>query len=260
MNNCLVTKLKGTVDNDQLFKLGELRVKIGKDDYLGFAADDSQTISVVDGDLLFDGQTTCQLTNGFQDLVNITGEGTVSIPNKYNLTFFEANFKEKVDLNELRYCTKLNVINLKGSDLAYSLDDFNIESSVLTVIKFNNSRYVRGSINKLLKYNLRTLWFHSDAKYFTETDFSILGKFRSCVDYGSTMVNSRLAGSIEDFVAQKRLARTAAGLEVAGSCIFYWLGDGGNVTFQGTPITNVNDNTISWTANTITYNGITINA
>lgn len=262
MKNCLVTKLKGVVDNDQLFKLGELKVKIGEANFLGFAADDSQTISVVDGDLLFNGQTTIQLTNTYQNNVNITGEGTVSIPNKYNLTIFEANLKEQIDFKKIRYCTKLRTINLKGDDFVYDLDDFNIESSVLTKIKIDNALEIKGSINNLLKYNnLTSLALNSSSiKHFTETDFSILGKFAECTTYGATVVHGRLTGSIEDFVAQKRLARTAAGLEVAGSCTIDWLGDGGNITFQGTIIANVSNNTISWTANTITYNGTTIEA
>lgn len=261
MENCLFTKLKGSVNNDQLLKLGELRVKIeGPANYLGLAADDGQTISVVDGDLLFNGQTTIQLTNNYQNNVNITGEGTVSIPNKYNLTILEANFKEQIDLEKLRYCTKLKTIRLGGRSFIYDLDDFNIESSVLMNVIIESVGRIKGSIGNLLKYPLTRLWLNDAQKSFNENDFSVLGEFAECTTYASTVVGSGLTGSIENFVAQKRLARTAAGLEVAGTCTFNYLGDGGRITFQGTPVTNVKDNTISWTANTITYNGTTIDA
>lgn len=260
MENCLFTKLKGSVNNDQLLKLGELKVKIGEANYLGFAADDSQTISVVDGDLLFNGQTTIQLTNSYQSNVNITGEGTVSIPNKYHLTIFEANFKEQIDLEKLRYCTKLRNIRLAESGVTYDLDDFNIESSVLITVTIENVGRIKGSIRNLLKYPLTTLRLNNSPKSFNENNFSVLGKFAECTSYGATVVGSGLTGSIEDFVTQKRLARANKGLDVDGSCTFTYLGDGGRITFQGTAITNVQNNTISWTANTITYNGTTIDA
>jgi hypothetical protein len=260
MENCLVTKLKGSVNNDHLLKFGEFRVKIGAAKYLGFAADDSQIISVVDGNLLFNGQPTLQLTDNFQSTVNITGEGTVSIPNKYNLTILEASFKEQIDLEKLRYCTKLRTISLSGSGFTYNLDDINIESSVLKNVTIQNVDSIKGSIRNLLKYPLTSLKLNVNLKSFNENNFSVLGEFAECTNYDNTVSGSGLTGSIEDFVAQKRLARTAAGLEVAGTCTFRYLGDGRRITFQGTPVTNVNDNTISWTANTITYNGTTIDA
>ena len=71
---------------------------------------------------------------------------------------------------------------------------------------------------------------------------------------GEAYIDTAITGSIEDFVAVKR------GLgQTTGSRTFSWLGDGNRISFNGVYFTNKASYTLSWTATTITFDGVQIN-
>jgi hypothetical protein len=89
----------------------------------------------------------------------------------------------------------------------------------------------------------------------TMADFGKLGAMTHILTIGQT----NIAGSIEDFVNSRRSLSTP---QLTGTVLFdYPYAYGNNVTFNGLPVTGSTTNVqLTWTENTITFNGVTINA
>ena len=131
-NNCLVTKLKGSVDNPELSKIGDIKIYFGT---VATPSVDTNAINVraVNGDL------TCRVVNGYftdstfqqnlgttKTIPNWEGENLyisntgaeLFIPNKYeNVSYilFAGDEWERqnivMDISQLSYMKYLNVIS-----------------------------------------------------------------------------------------------------------------------------------------------------
>lgn len=111
MKNCLVTKLKGTVDNNNLLKLGVLSFNIDtvedstNSKYFAYYPGDGITVTTLDGLTFQQGNNAVYLTAGTS--------GTLELKPKYNLTSITVN----------QQLTKLNIEQFKGTSLvSFSLN------------------------------------------------------------------------------------------------------------------------------------------
>ena len=113
MGNCLVTKLKGVVDNDNILKLGEIRFLTSKSDsinrcYLSFT--ESTTVKIIN-DGHFYNSTTSDLGKDLSLSAQQSSVGTkvspgslIQINNKYALASISfGTLENKISLAELKY-------------------------------------------------------------------------------------------------------------------------------------------------------------
>lgn len=113
MGNCLVTKLKGVVDNDDILKLGEIRFLTSKSDsinrcYLSFT--ESTTVKIIN-DGHFYNSTTSDLGKDLSLSAQQSSVGTkvspgslIQINNKYALASISfGTLENKISLAELKY-------------------------------------------------------------------------------------------------------------------------------------------------------------
>lgn len=285
MNNCLVTKLKGVVDNDNLNYLGWITINklTGGVSQLIFK---SQTLSVtckIVGEGYFTNSTGTEnygkeltithsdigvayfyvsgdvrklLVKNDESLVNI------SIRDNYNPQSL------KMNVEDLAYITSLknfelsktpsygDISKLKGSYLRIAIWETDIHGNlydvlqrslnILTQLQLNTNVTIEGSLSPIQLLSQDTILESIN----TYTSNQISGNFELL---GNTNINSfqigavskDITGSIEQFVANKRSSG-----RTEGSLSFI----GTNytaVTYNNSPITN-NNVTVTWTADSIT--------
>ena len=168
---CLVTKLKGTVDDSSLTKLGELRLSFDKLDS-GFTQSTQRvsftslvgdvTLSLT-GDAYFTDSTGAE-NNGKQFVVDnetplylyiSNGAGELSVTSKYNLNrarieLSGRNTKVLNGLNDLRFSKDLNVLSFSNCISDFELNDI-AGLTELTFISFDNSEKTTGDLSALQK-------------------------------------------------------------------------------------------------------------
>lgn len=219
MENCLVTKLKSTVDNDSLKKLGVLTF-VSQSGF--FIRMDSPVEVFIDG--------VSQGMKNTQFYYDQAAEHTIELKNKYALTSFQTYANAGVELSELSYlvnCTSINFSAQSASGITGNLSDiFNCDAC--TAFTMGGSLNVLGNIKVLAE------------------------KFPSL----STLVFSveLVTGSIEEFVRQYRAQGRTTG--TINTLISY----NGRITFNGEYVNQTSASDMSWTENTITFDGVTINA
>ena len=128
MENCLVLKCKGTVENDSLLKVGELRIKQNKIDS---PTSLTQAIIVngsnIDAEIIGDGYFTDKaltanlgksITNIKSPIYISNSDCEISIKNKYNITalaFRESYITQWIEGSNQVYNKKINLESLKYS-------------------------------------------------------------------------------------------------------------------------------------------------
>lgn len=250
--DCLVTKLKGIVNDDSIYKLGEIRIsksyadeftQIGQGFRISFIKD--ATISIV-GDGYFTDMTGSQ-NNGktiectANTPVNFyvsNGDFEIALSDKYSIGYLGLSKTEEAtgsynynktknivgDLDALKYCTNMStfdagmVFNIKG--------DLKILGNIplLNTLDISQTK-ISGNIS-VLKCPLKTL------------------NIDRC---------DNITGSVESFVAAQR----GAGRNT-GSCTLN-VGSDSTITFDGSKLDNPT-NSLSWTSTQITIGEKTITA
>lgn len=142
MGNCLITKLKGISQNNDLLKIGELKVLVdteGKDYAISLIATDCKL--VISKGITVKSTTNSEVFSGTEfnaGSYKLNGKGTLSISNKYTIdTFSFAAPQNKVfdfsksDFDSLKYSKSIKNILVASDSFLFSLDsltDINIES------------------------------------------------------------------------------------------------------------------------------------
>ena len=256
MENCLVTKLKGVVDNDNLPIYGKAVIVIGTSDP-SFRFNKNTTVKVLGGTV--DGQTEISVNAGHALLIlsstivsdGTYGEGKVGLLiDKYALTHMERI--QKFDLEDILYspfvflqvipstivenvekfpvlCKKQEFtgINTNSSNIALDVTELG-SNGVMTDIRLISNNAAYGSLNKAGMSPLTSNFNVPNTK--------------------------NVSLNIETFVGYQRAAGRTTGsfsIQYLGAC---------NCTFNGETVSNRADNSLSWTATTITLNGVTIDA
>jgi hypothetical protein len=273
MGNCLVTKLKGVVDNDNLPILGKLAFNAkrgtGNNVYglnrIGFNED--ATIEVLHGSI--GGQRSITIfANTFPYLIElgefVTDEGydylTIVVP-KYNIKYL--TFLQSLDVNF--------GVNVNMNDFEYS-----ILSGLYIIYNGDRQNKIKVIMNKSVSEKLTELEMASSeiqGEPFDVTDLGLNGRLSrlglggvtnligsmnnlgfSPISYLGGPNTKNVSFNIEQFVANNRTAGRTTGslsLPYIGAC---------NCTFNGAAVDNQESNSLSWTATTITFNGVTIDA
>lgn len=127
MEKCLITKLKGSVDNNSLLKLGEMRIKVSEDTsntpsrhkiVLTFYED--AVLSIIGNGYFTNDSLSANNGKSISvkayvqtELYVSNGNFEISIPNKYALTYFRIYASNiSVDIEDLKYSTELTSIIL----------------------------------------------------------------------------------------------------------------------------------------------------
>ncbi len=268
MANCLVTKLKGVVNNNNLLKVGEFRFPSVRNDFpaegahLKLAPKEGNIITVEDIDGNFVGKDYSVIEGTSSNIVNefIAPGHRVKFISKYNLTSIELTGdvfgEDSVGIDELQFMPKLVFINMACLDFS----GLNSSLEPLEDVALGNFTYPRGSakIIDLVHFipNIR------DLRFSAGQNFSFKGELKDFAPLSSItklqLGDRRLiTGSVEDYVR----AAVALGRNTGSLNALYWSHTQG--TFNGEPISA--DNTqLSWQLNTnpskidVTFDSTTI--
>lgn len=178
MIKSLVTKLKGSVSNTDLLRLGEMRIYINKETSptqksrsLQFNVSDTTVLEIVGNGYFTDktlsenkGKTT-SLTSGYHTVYVSNDDIVLAILNKYNIVMLfsddytlegsNGSLHKSFDLESLKYSTKLNILQF-GFPVTGDISTLSNLTS-LTTIYLSNS-LVTGDISTLGDLvNLETL-------------------------------------------------------------------------------------------------------
>lgn len=250
MDKCLVTKLANSVSGN-FPKLGELIIDIStvgvttRDDsktFVGFSSG-SEATAVLTGGLTFSDGTTNVPTSGTNAKYFTSGvTGNMLISNKYELTDVRfapgrycCNFSTPINLSTFKSSNKL--ASLSGTLGKFVGDIANLSGK--------NLNYVRLEENPDL---------YGDIVNFAQTFYWAAHNRLSIYNFNLSN-NPQITGSIEGLIqAVRALGATESDSEKALNIV------GTSATFNGNPIASATNAKVSWTATTITYDGVTINA
>jgi hypothetical protein len=205
MNDCLVTKLKGTVQNDNLPKLGVLKfyVPASTDQYIGLGAiassDASNPCKIVGNGV----DRAIQILPIADGIVPISEGGYYEITNKYCLAKITFSFAlaastpndKALDISEFNYCPLVNL----GGKFKGNLEDFVPQNySVLEILDGINCEELGGDISYLANFTSLTIINFNTCK-------SITGNISSLASLNLTSLklpgSSNVGGSVEGYVA-----------------------------------------------------------
>ena len=254
-NNCLVTKLKAVVNNSNLKKLGVLDIYGTGNADIGFKGSSPITVKCISGSMYSDQARTQAITekeipvSANAAYVYITNGTHIEVSNKYAITFVYATPQtEKISTEDFKYSTgitRLTVPQIKGnlSDLS-GLTSCTTLELVGASVPYNSELEGAASdiagLTALTKINLLR------AQHIYGS-FESLGKCIALTEI--KIAETRIAGTVEAFVARQRGAGRTTASNIAISLAL--------TTFNGNSVTH-DPTTLSWTATTITFNGVTI--
>lgn len=263
MENCFFKKLKGAVNNDNLEKLGCITFKNMQFDnavisFENYTEADKSIFTAKEGTLTrakFGGAPQSWMFSVKNGSALVTTD--VEVSNKYKITeiadFLNVNIERFKTLPLLEY-----ISGYPKKDTNFV--DFNISTLKKLFLKCNRYQFISFEYEQMaFLRNLGLTHFALDpgdvsapqAPEGYAFSMSMLGRYLpDTLTY--LRINTYGAdGSIEDFVIKAREHRTTGTLRAlfTGATL---------VTFNGASVTNI-DSTLSWTSNTITYNGVTIN-
>ena len=266
MGNCLVTKLKGVVNDNDLDILGKIKFKANG----GLVGFNSSTVPEVFGGATEHLHSANNSTvGGFGahtpvDLYVADTSGYIMVPKYGNITAFYVQSGLTIPSN---ICEMFKYCNMEMFALANFSGDVNVEGVIygkdiaeympnLKYLQFRarNQGHVI-NIDDLVR--LQSLVNVDITDAVVNGKWSDLGKIPNisyiirCTSSVSTL------SSIEEFVSnQRELGKTEKSITVDQ------IGGWGKVTFNGNIIPAEGSTTLSWTTspNTITYKGQTINA
>jgi hypothetical protein len=285
--NCLVTKWKSVVDNDNLPKYGGLLWRVPSDVTvtvtMPIGCFKNLTLKVTGGLSIWDYQETTNYGQTYhfespsaEDTTSMKIKGSggdISLIDKYltwdNSPRFISVLYDTVydnDVKSLKYWWKGKKLNFEvfgGKSNAQgryvkrvgTLNDL-VEIGVpFTNIDVGNCNNITGNIATIAAFKDTLISFSS---FGTPLSGSIedLGEctLLSSINLDNNRNISNIGGTVEGFVASQR----AAGRTTAEFTLFNVSST--NVTFNGHTLAGYQNTTLSWTANTITCYGETINA
>lgn len=255
--DCLITKLKGIVDDNSLLKLGEFRIELSdfsNQAYFDLQSDVEQTISSENG-LINNESNTLRINASSPTFFIENGKNVkLSIPNKYALTTFNIpnikNIKSSDGENELGI---FKIIEKKLVKL--SVQYSSVEGDISYLANFTNlvnlnigASLLKGDIASISNLKITSLWCHDLSNL--SGDF---GAIRCPLEHFVTFGNG-ITGTFEEFVKTQRLAgRTNGSITDDTNNNF----NEDAITFNGT---NPEASTVSWTPTQITCGETTITA
>lgn len=259
MENCLVTKLKKDVANDNLPKLGVLKLHLHPTTYdlvIGPSKGKSVKLNVLDGKHVeIGGVNVSEMTLTYNTSIKIVEDATIEMESKYDIkhlgSFMSTNLLLVSDLVYLTSLTELSKCTLYGK-----LSDLAKLSTLRTLNMYDNrddnfEDYSENNYRTSLRALNITIFSRT---WCTQHDLSFEGTCMPDTLEEIYLGDGSFKGSIESFVVGIRSnGKTVGSIQIANNA-------NPNVTFQGNSIGDTDYKQLSWTSDTITYNGVTINA
>lgn len=200
--DCLVTKLKGLVNDDNLLKLGDLRASVSKNTrvYLTWNATKNDTVRIIGNSYFSDstytgneGKSKNVSGTSLQTYVKFSGDSDIIVPDKYGLADIDLS-GVNVDIVDISYIRELASLTCTLFGDLEKMNDFICKSSISSIISFRSPE---------LYGNLGGIDFSDYAKlvYFSITGSKIEGSIEGLskaltlqfVDLGS---NPNVTGDI----------------------------------------------------------------
>lgn len=270
-NECLVTKLKGTVNNNNLPRFGGFRLNVEWSDdtcgdyqnrFICYGVDYyiypiSGSISYKKATNLSDPWTLIPSDGLFVSIndmaVFVRGSGVIEIVSKYTLggIFLSYAIGSSEIYSELPYMSNCSNLTAYGQRNTVDFSSIEVGSTVLEWLGVENAN-LRGTINKIheLYPNLKQLTVsYNGALTGALADFADFNEITMLDFVGINITDSDK--SIETLV---RAFRTKQPSKNA----LEFLNPPSILTFNGQAITA--GTSLSWTSTTITFNGVTIDA
>lgn len=266
MGNCLVTKLKGVVNNPNLLKLNEFRFNASA--FRIESVNDQMEFSILSDNTFTDGTKTKVAQSISEHDLAEAKKTTISVNNKWNIIYLLTRVPngEEMDLTSLSFSQNLGSIYIMGGyastilkgakGLIYGKNIFSLNfEAIMLEGKPTLADLIPKVNNKIITFGIRNM--ASTCMSHVPDELTELAKLTACTNYD--WWTDDLDGDIEEFVAASRAyGRTTGTINVNTNSYTH-------IRFQGQPVTGkVNpsepDLVLSWTENTITWNGVTINA
>lgn len=252
MGNCLITQLKGSVDNNNIRKMDEFPVYFKNASNVLFGGQyviDYQASPITYR--LGDGLTATATSR--PHVFQISGTGVLFVPQKEYINILQCETTNgcTMEFSDLKYLSTLATLATVGNCVTMTTSQLN-ELKKLNLLDSPGWTNLTGSINDFYFQNSNLSVFAIGLAQNVTGDFKYMGRFHSINTIRITYTG--ITGSIEDFVAVAR----GMGGRTTGSVTFQ-NGSESNITFKGVKCTGTSSSdTIVWTADSITYNGETI--
>lgn len=205
MGKCLITKLQGSINNESITKLNEVKAfylsnmeeNVGKY-YIG----NSTSMRIV-GDAYFtdsSGNTNNGkiLNSDGMTYIKAFGDAVLFISNKYDLT--EISFKndrnEVLNLEDLAYCTKIKILTSTTKTIGDVSNLKNMKD--LNSIEFNFASKITGDFGEALDGKLMTMLDIMQLPYIT-LDISHLAASKATLTRFRADSTSGVSGDISNF-------------------------------------------------------------
>lgn len=250
MGNCLVTKLKESVDNSNLITLGSIRLKLQ---------------SVTSKPAVSFGPTNHKVTliNGsFTSLTDYNTGNAITLPaeigaigNEFSLVTSEN--APTIEIGDFYSIENLTIFGLSAEPIKTS--DFKVlNNPVYALPECTNRTAFTGNWSDII--NLGSTNEVSAIHLINTPD--VEGDIQDFATWMPNCVfmdfkNSGIVGSIENYIQALRTTnRTRSNSITIGNTL------GCHITFNGSSIgeSDILNQALTWTENNITYNGVTINA
>lgn len=288
MGNCLKTQLKEQVNNPSLDYIDALVIEMRPSIdilYVGCYNPDNKDVivSCVDpNDTLYDNMRSQNVGNSVTlqgqggevqynlNIVSSSQKAYVKVQNFTNLYRFGYSYPtnnpwvfplekfERVAYSD--YPVLISFAYTELRDQVISLDLFKNYKNGIKGIDAYANKNLTGNLRDMVQSNPKTIEKIENVNILVCSNI-VVGTpaeiFGNCINLKSIKCAFN-GGSIEEFVAAQRVALAAAGLSVSKSINFCANG-GSGLTFNGSAASTA-DTTLSWTENTITFDGVTINA
>ena len=172
MGNCLVTKLKGSVSNNELLRLGEMRMRIAKvenptDATQGFRMDVYKPVTLkIIGDGYFTDKTlvenkgkTITLNIGSNSVWVSNNDIKIAILDKYSMVSISNVYigqtsapygrNRYLDLSDLKYSAAFNFLNLNNSQVTGDIANLKNLTALTSLKVFNTQIPLTGNIGDI---------------------------------------------------------------------------------------------------------------
>ena len=280
-NDCLLTKLKGVVDNDNLKIYNTILTRENTSgNVLTFLYNASNPVKIEvigDGTLVnVDGTVDYgKSREGTNIFAKYSGNGKIKISNKYDITLLHITSSTEKDLIDAEDLVFVNITELELTNIKLDVNKLNIttlsnflftgsnvngnivnllnKNDSLTSVKFNNTNVVGDfyNIKNTIAEAITTLYMYNSK---ISGDISAFGRFVNLNQMSFSATD--ISGSVESFV---QAARAAGRTSFANSEQKNWYFNNA-ITFNGNAVGGGGKNDFSWTATTITLGGVTITA
>lgn len=274
MENCYVLKLRSVVDNDNLEKLGAIKITAatdsngymkcklnGKNDYhiVKVLNTNETVLSAWEGGTKIDDHTVrinkVIGTNIPRFAMSAVCDVVMEIEGKYDITELYISGIKDIKGGFNTFPSTLESISLIGNSLQIDLSSVSRFTGVKELTLGDNSNTtLTGTLDALKDLTLLESFTCPSSNNSVSGNISVLGALTNLSKI-NCFGNRNITGTLESFVAAQRTAgRTTESTGIDMGWGLY------GVTFNGAAINRTHVATLTWTADTITYDGVTISA